>query len=168
MYEECEAYLLRQLRDAGIRCKPCRSRKELESKLDSHTAAILHGATELQRGDGESVRYTGADGTPMRRETVWRRTIEYDVIIGDNSPAELERIYTAFLRGLAPGIMIDGDYTPIEAGEAEWATEGDSILKAKQAVRQPVRFAGRICKDIPLVRPGEATITTERSETDGK
>ena len=45
------------------------------------------------------------------------------------------------------GLDVNGNWTDIEVGDADWVEDGDSILKAKVAVQFDVTFEGGIYQD---------------------
>ena len=52
-----------------------------------------------------------------------------------------------FVALLDRGIMVDGNFVPIEVEGAEWVDGEDALLKAQVAVRVTVTFNGGIYKD---------------------
>ena len=151
MYIECRGYLVSKLQAAGIKSKPFTSMKRLKATQETHVGAVLHEAESFDRS-GARTLYRDQEGARHKRRKIFSRTTAFNVIIGDPDPQRTEEIFEAFLRALDAGIDIDGNFTAIEVGDAEWAEDEDSILKSKVAVNVGIKFIGGVYKDTDFAR----------------
>ena len=146
MYIECRDYLVSKLKEAGIKSKPFTNLKRLKTTQETHVGAVLSDKETFDRS-GAKMIFNDQTGARHKRRKLFTRDLAFSVIIGDPDPLQTETIFEAFLKALDTGIYIDGNYTAITIGEAEWAEEEDSILKAKVAVNIEVKFSGGVYKD---------------------
>ena len=63
---------------------------------------------------------------------------------------KVEDILTKFLKQIAKGLEVDGNWVGIELGDADWVEGDDSILKSKIAVEFDVTLTGGVYTDIDL------------------
>ena len=94
------------------------------------------------------------------------------MIIGDYTEDAAEAMFERFLSGLGSGIMVDGNFVPLEVEGADWVDSDDSILKAKVAVQIKVRFDGGIYRDTDFAKLTElevesVTKNNRKEPTDG-
>ena len=160
MFAVSRAYLIEHLTAAGIKKPPLTSLKKLKACAESHQAAVLFDREELVRSGRKAVYDAG--GQPMQRITVFDRSIVWSVIIGEYTPEKAEEIYTRFLASLGTGFWADGDFISIDASEAEWVDEEDSILHAKIAVRLTITCKGPLRRDTALQRLQQINITPDK------
>lgn len=146
MFTECREHLIEKLKEAGIRSKPYTSMKKLRASQEAHIGAVLFEEETFDRS-GAKKYYSDQTGAQHKRRKVFSRETTFSVIIGDPDPLKTEEFFEAFLRALDKGIYIDGNYTALEVGDAEWVDDDDSILKAKVAVNVKIKFMGGVYKD---------------------
>lgn len=160
MFAASRAYLIDHLMAAGIKKPPFTSLKKLKNCAESHQAAVLFDREELARSSRKAVY--DASGQPMQRTTVFDRTIVWSVIIGEYTPEKAEQIYTQFLAELGTGFWADGDYISIDATDAEWVDEDDSILRAKIAVKLTITCKGPLRRDAARLQLQQINITPDK------
>lgn len=154
LYAESKAYLLAKLKEAGVKSRPYTAMKWLEKSQESHVSAVIFDKEAISR-NGSKKLYRDEQGARKKRRKAFDRNLTFAVIIMDYSDDAVETIFEKFLTSLDRGIWVKGDFVPIEAEDAEWADEEDSILKARVAVRVMVTFQGGLYKDTgfgPLTR----------------
>lgn len=155
-------YLKEKLKEAGIRSTIHTSMKGLERCSESHLGAVLVEKESFTRDKGRK-RYRDGEKA-MQRKTLFIRETLFTVVIGDSSESKCEAVLSEFLARIGEGFADNGNWVDIEAGEADWVPEGDSILRAKMACQLAVTCRGRICVDSPLVKAGlgdiEAAVKT--------
>lgn len=151
MFIECREHLIKKLKEAGIRSQPITSMKRLRTTQEAHVGAVLFEQETFDRSGAKTI-YSDQTGAQHKRRKVFSRETTFSVIIGDPDPKKTEEFFEAFLRALDKGIYIDGNYTPIEVEEAEWADDEDSILKSKVAVNVKVKFIGGVYKDTDFTK----------------
>ena len=146
LYAESKAYLIAKLKEAGVRTKPYTAMKRLEKSQESHVSAVIFDKETISR-NGSKKCYRDQQGAKKKRRKVFDRDLSFAVIIGDYSDDAVETIFEQFLESLDRGIWVNENFVPIEAEDAEWADEEDSILKARVAVRVMVTFQGGLYRD---------------------
>lgn len=151
LYACSKQYLLDKLKEAGLKTKPYTTQKSLERSQDSHIGAILFEAETFNR-NGSKIRYSDQTGARKKRRKVFDRGLSFTVIIGEYSEDAAEAMFERFLSSLDSGIMVDGNFVPIEVEGADWVDSDDSILKAKVAVQIKVRFDGGIYRDTDFAK----------------
>ena len=157
MYTQAKQYLLERLKGAGLKTKPHTTRKALERGQDSHVGAVLFENESFAR-NGSKTRYSDQTGAQKKRRKVFDRTLAFTVIIGDYTDEAVEVMLESFLSDLDRGIMVAGNFVPIEVEGADWVDTDDSILKAKVAVQVKIRFDGGIYKDTDFAQLKELEI----------
>lgn len=162
MFLECRDYLIEKLKEAGIKTKPITSMKKLKASMEPHVGAVLFEDETLNRNGAKRI-YSDQTGAHKRRK-VFNRDIFFSVIIGDADHLKTEEIYEAFLGTIDKGLYIQGNFTPIEVEEAEWADDEDSILKAKVAVNAKVKFIGGVYKDTDMTKLSSIEIESVEKE----
>lgn len=170
MYAQTKQYLLEKLKGAGLKSKPHTTQKALERSQESHIGAVLFENESFAR-NGSKTRYSDQTGAQKKRRKVFDRTIAFVVTIGDYTDDAVEAMLERFLSGLDRGIMVDGNFVPIEVEGADWVDADDSILKAKVAVQVKIRFDGGIYKDTDFAQVSEleieSVIKNGKEPTDG-
>lgn len=146
LYAESKAYLIGKLKEAGVKSRPYTAIKRLEKSQESHVSAVIFDREAISR-NGSKKRYRDQQGAKKKRRKVFNRDLSFAVIIGDYSDDAVEAMFERFLESLDRGIWVNGNFVPIEAEDAEWADEEDSILKARVAVRVMVTFQGGLYRD---------------------
>lgn len=146
LYAESKAYLLEKLKEAGVKSKPYTAMKRLEKSQESHVSAVIFDKEAISR-NGSKKLYRDQKGAKKKRRKVFNRDLTFAVIIGDYTDDTVEAMFERFLESLDRGIWVNGNFVPIEAEDAEWADEEDSILKARVAVRVMVTFQGGLYRD---------------------
>ena len=171
MYSQAQEYLIGKLKEAGLKTKPHTTKKSIERSQESHVGAVLFGSEAFVR-NGSKKYYKDQTGAQKKRRKVFDRTLTFSVIIGDYTADAVEAMLERLLSGLDCGIMVAGNFVPIEVDEAEWAYDDDSTLKAKVAVEMKIRFEGGIYKDTgigTISRVEIASVESSRKEpTDGE
>lgn len=154
MIGQCKDYLCQKLQDAGIKSKIYTSMKRLKASQESHIGAVMFEGDNFSRSGSKKI-YVDDGGDKQKRRKVFDRQTAFVVVIGEYEQDKCEKIFEDFMRSLDRGIVIDGNFAPIEAEEAEWVDEDDSILKAKVAVQVKIRFDGGIYKDTAYAKTSE-------------
>lgn len=139
-------YLVTLLKEAGIKTPIYTSMKKLKTSNVSHIGAVLIGSESLTRSSSKR-KYRDQEGQGKRRYKLFDREPTFKVIIADASDERCDEIVTAFLKGIASGIEVDGNWVNITVGDLDWVDEADSILKAKMGVQFDVTFEGGIYTD---------------------
>lgn len=166
LYVESKAYLLSKLSEAGVKSNPYTTMKRLEKSMESHVSAVIFEKEALRR-NGSKKLFKDEKGAQKKRRKVFDRDLTFAVIIGDYSDDTVEDIFERFLESLDRGIWVNGNFIPVEAEDAEWADEEDSILKARVAVRVMVTFQGGLYRDTdfgPLTHVEIAAIQKNNGE----
>lgn len=170
MYAQAKQYLVERLKAAGLKSKPHTTQKALERSQESHVGAVLFENESFAR-NGSKTRYSDQTGAQKKRRKVFDRTIAFTVLIGDYTDDAVETMLESFLSGLDRGIMVDGNFVPLEVEGADWVDSDDSILKAKVAVQVKIRFDGGIYKDTDFSKVSEleieSVIKNGKEPTDG-
>lgn len=146
LYTDAKQYLLGKLVDAGLKSKPYTTQKALEKSMESHIGAVLFDKEDVTRNGSKRI-FRDEDGARKKRRKVFDRSLTFTVIIGDYTDEAVELIFEKFLGSLDQGIYVDGNYVPIEPGEADWVSKEDSILKAQVAVQISIVFQGGLYVD---------------------
>ena len=157
LYAQSKQYLLDKLKEAGLKSKPHTTQKSLERSQDSHLGAVLFESETFNR-NGSKTRYSDQTGAQKKRRKVFDRGLSFTVIIGDYTEDAAEAMFERFLSGLGSGIMVDGNFVPLEVEGADWVDSDDSILKAKVAVQIKVRFDGGIYRDTDFAKLTELEV----------
>ena len=108
--------------------------------------------------NGSKTRYSDQTGAQKKRRKVFDRALSFTVLIGDYTDDAVEDMLEEFIANLGRGIMVGGNFVPLEVEGADWIDSDDSILKAKVAVQVRVRFDGGIYKDTDFVKVSELEI----------
>lgn len=146
LYTEAKQYLLDKLKAAGLKSNPYTTQKALEKSQESHIGAVLFDNEDLARNGAKRIFRDETDAKKKRRK-VFDRTLTFTVIIGDYTDEAVEATFERFLGSLDQGIYVDGNYVPIEPGNADWVNKDDSILKAQVAVQVSITFHGGLYAD---------------------
>lgn len=146
MYAESKQYLIQKLKEAGLRSNPYTSEKTLEKSQESHVGAVLFESETILR-NGSKTLYKDQQGAQKKRRKVFDRSLTFTVVLGDYSDEAVEGMFEKLLACLDKGIYVNGNFVPIEVGDADWVNKDDSILKAKVAVQVKISFAGGVYKD---------------------
>ncbi|MCY9765201.1 SON protein [Paenibacillus alvei] len=167
MIEQSKEYLIQKLKDAGIKSKIFTTMKELKAHQNSHVGAVIPDSDIFERSFNKKI-YSDNNNLKHKRRKMFERHTTFVVVIGEYQQDKADEIFENFLASLDPGIVINGNYTPIEVEEADWVAEQDSILKAAIAVQLKVKFVGGIYKDTDFARVGEYEVRNiERLKEDG-
>lgn len=154
LYTESKAYLLAKLKEAGLKSRPYTALKTLQKSQESHVGAVLFEREAYAR-NGSKKRFRDEEGAKHKRRKVFDRAVTFVVLIGDYTDDAVETMLEKFVALLDRGIMVDGNFVPIEVEGAEWVDAEDALLKAQVAVRVTITFSGGIYKDTdyaPLTR----------------
>lgn len=146
LYTQAKQYLLRKLKEAGLRSNPYTTVKGLKKTMESHVGAVLFEQETYAR-NGSKRQFKDQEGARHKRRKVLDRDVTFEVVIGDYTDEAVEAMLEAFLRGLDDGIDVDGSYVPIEVEEAQWKDEDDTVLRAKVAVNVSVTFRGGVYRE---------------------
>lgn len=139
-------YLIKTLKESGIKSQVYTNMKKLKQGNEPHVGAVLRNGETFTRSGSKKV-YTDQEGRRKRRVKLWNRSTSLHVVIADTSEEKVEEILENFLVSLKKGLDVNGNWTDIEVGDADWVEDGDSILKAKVAVQFDVTFEGGIYQD---------------------
>ncbi|MCM1258425.1 MAG: SON protein [Roseburia sp.] len=143
-------FLVQALKDAGIRGKIHESMKSLKNCNELHVGAVLRTGESFVRS-GSKKKYTDQQGHRKQRNKLFVRTTNLHVVIADTDEEKVEEILTNFLKGISKGFGVDGNWTGIEIGDADWVEKEDSILKSKIAVEFDVILTGGIYTDTEII-----------------
>lgn len=146
-------YLIKILKESGIRSNVYTSLKKLKQANELQVAGVLRNSEVFGRS-GSKKTYTDQQGRRKCRAKLWDRTTSVNVVIADTTEAKVEGILEEFLRRIGKGIEVDRNWADIEIGDVDWVEEEDSILKAKVAVQFEVTIKSGIYEDRDL-RPME-------------
>ncbi len=160
MIGQCKEYLIQKLKDAGIKSTVYTSLKKLEKSSESHIGAVMFEADKFTRSGSKTI-YVDQGGDKRKRVKVLERKTSFIVVIGEYSEDKCETIFEEFVGLLDRGILIDGNYTPLELEDADWVDQNDSVLKAKIAVQLKVTFEGGVYKDSLFATMSEVEQTLE-------
>lgn len=155
-------FIVQALKDAGIHGKIHESMKSLKNCSETHVGAVLRTGERFVRS-GSKKRYTDQEGQRKQRNKLFERTTELHVVIADSSEEKVEEILTSFLKIIGKGLPIDGNWTGLEIGEADWVEGDDSILKSKIAVEFDITLTGGVYTDTDVVTPGLGSIKTGKT-----
>lgn len=167
MIGACREYLAQKLQQAGIKSKVHTSMKKLKASQESHIGAVLFEGDSFVREFGKRIYHDDA-GKHRRRKQFTRET-SFVVIIGEYEQDVCEGIFERFMLSLDRGIPIDGNFTTIEPGEADWVDDEDSLLKSKIAVQLKIKFVGGLYRDSDFAQINElqTTVQLEKEEAHG-
>ena len=166
MIGQCKDYLIQTLKDAGIKSKVHTSIKTLEKSSESHTGAVLFEGDSFTRSGSKTI-FVDQGGVKQKRVKIFGRKTSFVVVIGEYDESKCETIFENFIGLLGRGILIDGNYTPIEVDDADWVDENDSVLKAKIAVQVKITFEVGLYKDSTFGTMSEIEQTLEKEENNG-
>ncbi len=150
-------YLIKILKESGIRSNVYTSFKKLKQGNELQVAAVLRNGEAFGRS-GSKKTYTDQEGQRKCRAKLWDRTTSVNVVIADTTESKVEGILEEFLRRIKKGIEVDRNWTDIEIGDVDWVDEEDSILKAKVAVQFEVTLRSGIYEDRDLKQVEIGTI----------
>ena len=170
LYTEAKQYLLRKLKEAGLKSNPYTTMKSLEKSQESHLGAVLFEKEAYARNESKK-RFRDEKGAKHKRRRVFDRDLGYAVTIGGYTDEEAEGILEAFLSSLDDGIYVDGNFVPIEPEGAVWFDTEDRLLKAQVAVQLTVVFHGGVYRDTGFGRLRRVEVTgieKKEGDTDGK
>lgn len=140
-------YLIKKLKEAGIKSQVYTSMKKLKMAGEMHLGAILHNGDTFERTRKKRIFFSDT-GEKMCRTTYLLRNSSFNVVISDPDELKCEEILNTFLDLIGKGLYVDDNWVEIEIGEADWVEKDDSILKAKIAVQIELTFQGiRTYKD---------------------
>ena len=142
-------FLVKTLKDAGVKGKIHESMKSLKNCNEIHVGAVLRIGEKFSRS-GSKKKYTDQEGQRKQRNRLFDRTTTLHVVIADSDEDKVEDILTKFLKQIAKGLEVDGNWVGIELGDADWVEGDDSILKSKIAVEFDVTLTGGVYTDIDL------------------
>ncbi len=126
-------FIIQALRDAGIRGKIHESMKSLKNCNEVHLGAVLRTGESFVRS-GSKKRYTDQQGQRKQRNRLFERKTNLHVVIADTDETKVEGILTLFLKGISKGFEVDGNWTDIEIGDADWVEKDDSILNVVRQI----------------------------------
>lgn len=143
-------FLVQTLKEAGIHGKIHESMKSLKNCNEVHVGAVLRTGEGFTRS-GSKRKFTDQEGQRKQRNKLFVRTTSLHVVIADTSEEKVEEILTKFLKRIAKGLEVDGNWVDIEIGEADWVEGDDSILKSKIAVEFDVTLTGGVYTDTDII-----------------
>lgn len=151
MYVACQKELIRALQAAGCVKQPFISMKKLLASSESRLSAVLSEDEAIERQKGKKF-FTDENGKRLKRTKIFNRDITFTVVIGDYNNEAVEEIYEKFLKELADGIYLDGNYISIEPSDTEWNEEKDHILYSKVSMQVKITCHGGIYRDTDMVQ----------------
>ncbi len=154
-------FLIRLLKEAGVKSAVYTSMKKLKAANEMHLGAVLVSGESFIRSRHRKA-YTDHEGKRKNRHRIWERVTEMKVVIADADEEHCEDILGQFLTMVPKGINVDGNWVSIEVGKADWVEEGDSILRAKIAVEVAVTFGGGLYKDEDMGQMNTGSIQAEK------
>lgn len=160
-------FLVRTLKEAGVRGKIHESMKTLKNCSEVHVGAVLRTGEQFTRS-GSKKRYEDQSGHRKQRNRLFRRVTSLHVVIADTDEAKVEEILTRFLKILSKGFAVDGNWVDIEVGEADWVEKEDSILKSKIAVEFDVTLTGGIYTDTDIITASIGRIEADAAEQEAE
>jgi hypothetical protein len=166
MIGQCKEYLIQKLKDAGIKSTVYTSIKKLEKSSESHIGAVLFEGDSFTRSGSKTI-FVDQGGVKQKRVKIFNRKISFVVVIGEYNEEKCETIFETFIGLLDRGMLIDGNFTPIEIDDADWVDENDSVLKAKIAVQVKITFEGGLYKDSTFGTMSDIEQTLEKEENNG-
>lgn len=146
MIEECKSYLVQKVKEAGIKSIVHTTMKNLVSSQESHIGGVLFEGDKFEKSGSKTI-YKDDFGNKYKRFKKFDRKTSFTIIIGEYDQSKCELIFENFMMALDDGIVVNGNFVPIEVEDADWVDKDDSILKAKVAVQVKVIFDGGIYKD---------------------
>lgn len=154
MIEQIQTYLSDKLLKAGIRTTVATTMKELESFGGTHVGAVIIDKDNFEEFKKSTV--FKADEKQYTRVQKLKRETMVNVIIGEYSNSECDKIFTNFLNLLDKGFVDDaGNFVYLELLEADWISDKDSILQSNIAVQLPIKCTSSIYKDIEFLDVSE-------------
>jgi len=160
MLKECREKLSLALKAAGIKTNIITTGKKLATNYDSHIGAVLFVKESLER-DGSKKIYGERDDR-KKRTRIFKRTVTFNIIIGERDYNTTEAIYERFLSIIGSGFYLNGDYIYLEVEESDWVDEEDSILKAKVAVQVSINCVGGMYKDTEYTKIEDILINVDK------
>lgn len=152
-------FLVQTLKEAGIHGKIHESMKSLKNCNEVHVGAVLRTGEGFTRS-GSKRKFTDQEGQRKQRNKLFVRTTSLHVVIADTSEEKVEEILTKFLKRIAKGLEVDGNWVDIEIGDADWVEGDDSILKSKIAVEFDVTLTGGVYTDTDIIATTVGNIGT--------
>lgn len=151
MYVACQKELIRALQAAGCVKQPFTSMKKLLASSESRLSAVLSEDEAVER---QNVRkfFTDNNGKRLKRTKLFSRDITFTVVIGDYNNEAVEETYEKFLKELAEGIYLDGNYISIEPTDTEWNGEKDHLLYSKVSAQIKITCHGGIYRDTDMIQ----------------
>ena len=146
LYTEAKQYLLRKLKEAGLKSNPYTTMKSLEKSQESHLGAVLFEKEAYAR-NGSKKRFRDEKGAKHKRRKDFDRDLTFTVVIGVYTDEAVEAMLERFISGLDSGIYVGGNFVPIEVDGADWVSKDDSILKAQVSVQAAITFRGGVYRD---------------------
>ena len=146
LYGQSKQYLLEKLTESGLKSRPYTALKALQKSQESHVGAVLFEREAYAR-NGSKKRFGDEEGAKHKRRKVFDRAVTFVVLIGDYTDDAVETMLEKFVSLLDRGIMVDGNFVPLEIEGVEWVDTEDALLKAQVAVRVTVTFNGGVYKD---------------------
>lgn len=146
LYGQSKQYLQEKLTEAGLKSRPYTALKALQKSQESHVGAVLFEREAYAR-NGSKKRFRDEEGAKHKRRKVFDRAVTFVVLIGDYTDDAVETMLEKFVALLDRGIMVDGNFVPIEVEGVEWIDTEDALLRAQVAVRVTVTFNGGVYKD---------------------
>lgn len=145
-------YLTEAIRAAGVKGNIYTKLKDMMYDNGIHFAGLLRSTDTAERA--KSRKKYEEEGSTMVRRKYYNVATVYNIVLVDVDEEHLEVLLENLLVSLGPGFDDgDGNWVSIEAGEADWVDEHDSLLKAKLAVELPVTCRYGIYRDMSADMP---------------
>lgn len=129
-------YLVKVLKESGIRSRVHDSMKSLKNCNETHVGAVLRVKETFSRSGSKRI-YEESGQRKQRKKLHERITI-----------------LTNFMKKIGKGLPVDRNWVEINVGDVDWIEEGDSILRSKIAVEFDVTLTGGIYEDTDLKKVG--------------
>lgn len=153
-------FIIRTLKEAGIRGKVHESLKSLKNSNEVHIGAVLRTGESFVRS-GSKKRFEDNEGRRRQRNKIFDRITVLHVVIGDADEDKVDEILTRFLTIVSKGFAVDENWVDIEIGDAEWMEQSDTILKSRVSVEFDVTLKGGIYVDTELKAAAVRSIAAE-------
>lgn len=141
-------YLVKVLKESGIRSRVHDSMKSLKNCNETHVGAVLRVKETFSRSG--SKRIYEESGQRKQRKKLHERITILHVVIADSDEEKVDTILTNFMKKIGKGLPVDRNWVEINVGDVDWIEEGDSILRSKIAVEFDVTLTGGIYEDTDL------------------
>lgn len=156
-------FIVQALRTAGAKGTIHGSLKGLANCSDIHVCGVIRVEERFARSSSKR-RFADQQGLRKQRNRLFDRVTVMHVVIGDSKEELVEEILEKFLKNVAKGFPVDGNWVTAEIGDAEWVEKDDSILKSRIAVEFDVVLHGGVYADHDIIAARAGEIVPEAAE----